>query len=531
MKIKNKEPYIYKNKKKYTVRKSINGKMKSFKSFSSLEDAVKYRDILIRNNWIEPENVIFEKNQKKYYVRLTTDIDKRWFRVKHKSNRYLDKTKNIYEALYYRDLYSEYEGDLKDIPRIKDCDLITDNPYLDNLKYPIPSRLKLNPHDSKRGKGSIFKKSVSCYSVSYSGKSYCTCRTYEQAHYVRNALVEANWNIEEVPRILDEYPIWYTKLLQFYIYISRTGDDNKRKWLLTIPKDKSDDGKIQHIYYSRLEDALYERDFLVKYDWDYDLLVTNIDDNLNPYYDMELPPYPERKIRNISPRTNHDEDFKKLMILIKENPYITVKELAGSINITGTTLRNWFHQYNTTPTEFRSLVLEGKNPFDYIKQEELIYQPDLSKSLHSNYKGYVHYKPDRYSKFAVSKNDVYYGAYFTREIANKVVKELMKVNWDKSKLPSIKKKLNITPRKTENEYKFIYKSRPNVDSWQIRKKIKGKNYGFGVYYDKEFAKLVRDILIGLDWKCTDLNKLKSFATYVVECKKRYYNNMFGGVRE
>ena len=504
---------IYKNHRKWIIKKSVNGQMRYFKSFDTLEEAISYKNLLIKNNWKDPSisnnEEKYKLEQKEYYARVSLDSTRRWYRIRHNKYGILDRTKDIYTALFYRDLYSQSDLKKKDIPLIADCDLVNGNPYLENgLKYKLPERLILNKTPQKRGKGAIRKKSVSSYSV-YQGKThFCSCRTYEQAWYVRRELNKIGWDKKELDRILDEYPIFYTKLLQFYIYLSKDKKDGK--WLLTIPKNKSDDGLLQHIKYSNIEDALFERDFLMKYDWNYDLLVTNIDDTNNPYYNMELPPYPERKIRNISPRVNHDDDLLRLRDIILENPKITVNDLANSINITSNTLRNWFKQYNTNSKEFRKVVLEGKNPVEVFQQAELIFTPDLSKSLPSNYKGYVHYSPQRKTPYIIGKNDVYYGAYPTRELADRVVKELVKVNWDKSKLKNIQKRLK-THYLNVNDSTYIHRTHKNSGSWRVRKKINGRYKSFGAYETKELAIIARDILVDRDFECDDLDKLKKVA--------------------
>ena len=51
----------------------------------------------------------------------------------------------------------------------------------------------------------------------------------------------------------------------------------------------------------------------------------------------------------------------------------------------------------------------------------------------------------------IRKNNVYFGNYETLEIARKVKKELIKVNWDKNQLNKIRKQLNIKPMRNHNE--------------------------------------------------------------------------------
>ena len=64
------------------------------------------------------------------------------------------------------------------------------------------------------------------------------------------------------------------------------------QYKINIPKSYlEDDVTFETIPgYSHVEDALYERDWLVANDWDYEALVYSIDDKNNPYGDMEIPP-------------------------------------------------------------------------------------------------------------------------------------------------------------------------------------------------------------------------------------------------
>ena len=523
-----KNVYKIKGMDRWVVAKSINGRNKYFKRFNNPEDAIRYRNYLESVGWVvkENESEIKEKKIKDYFIRVSRDHSKRSYRIRHTKYGVIGKTKSLEEALFYRDLYSLSDLPREEIPKPNECDLVTDNPYMAGLEYPVPERLVLNKTPSKRGQGKISQKSVSSYSIYLGHKHFCSCRTYEQAFFVRRELVKCGWDAEELPRIFDEYPRFYTWLLHFYIYLGKD-THNKDYWLLTIPKDKSDDGKLQHIRYSRLEDALYERDFLMEHDWDYDLLVECIDDTLNPYYSMELPPYPERKLRNISPRKSRDKEFIRMFEMIQCEPDIPIKVLAERMGVTDTTLRNWFKLYGTNSKEFYKLCCDGVNPCTVLEQEELIYTPDLSKTK-GNYKGYVHYSPKRKSPFIVNYRDEYFGCYPTRELADKIVKELIKVDWDKSQLKDIQKKFNFRSRYT-NEFMYIYKTNRDNGTWQIRKKIDGKNLGFGTYPNIDLAVIIRDILVSRDFKCSNLDKLRSFGKWVLHCRKIFFGNMFGGV--
>ena len=96
--------YIHKSNNRWLVQKFIDGKLKSFKSFKNLNDAIEYRDKLIENNWQElpktPEELEEEKI-KEYYHHIHLNGKKRSYVIlsRHKST-YLGTVKNIEEALY-----------------------------------------------------------------------------------------------------------------------------------------------------------------------------------------------------------------------------------------------------------------------------------------------------------------------------------------------------------------------------------------------------------------------------------------------
>lgn len=55
-------------------------------------------------------------------------------------------------------------------------------------------------------------------------------------------------------------------------------------------------------------------------------------------------------------------------------------------------------------------------------------------------------------KYLVRKDEIYYGQYDTLEIARQIKKELIKVNWDKKEINTIRKRLGLKPmRKYNNE--------------------------------------------------------------------------------
>lgn len=216
------------------------------------------------------------------------------------------------------------------------------------------------------------------YDVIYNNEVYCTCVTYEQAYYVRQELEKCNWDKNRLPNILDNYPYYYTLLMEFYRHITTYKTPSVSKWAVTIPARKSDNHKIQQVRCSNLEDALFERDFLLAHDWDYELLVEQINDNENPYYDVNLPPYPQRKIKNIRSRERHTEELTKVINCILEDEHYTQKEICKRLDLNEMSLRNWLKNYDTDWLSFRKMVLSGENPFDNLVLKRHIYTPDLS---------------------------------------------------------------------------------------------------------------------------------------------------------
>lgn len=474
-----------------------------------------------------------EEDIRQYYKRIYLDTSHRCYWVNRVGGSYLGTTKTLEEALYYRDLYSNIRED--PVPRPSELDLKTDNPYLkDGLKYPVPERLQRPegyiPHTPK---GSIYHRSKSCYVLYYSGTYLCSCRTYEQGYYVLQELRKCQWDKTQIPRILNSYPEWYTWLLGFYRYItvdshSKTPEGNHR-YLISIPRRALPKGQNIELVrgYTNLEDALYERDFLEKHNWDYDLLVETINDKNNPYYNMELPPYPERKIRNIIKRKSHTKELKQIQKLILESPEISQREVARKLETSDMNIRNWLRNYDTDWFSFRHLVLTGEDPLEKLTLKPIIYQPDLSPSKPSNFKGYVH-KHSKSKKYPwnIEYKHKGYGVYPTRELALKIVKDLIACNWDKSQLQSIQLKHGyVAPRTRRN---LIYRK---GNTYTVRKTTPDGGLGYyGCYPCKRIAEIVRDLLKHLNWNKDHLAEVKETANLIYHFEKTYQNNMFGGVR-
>ena len=529
--------HIYKSGKKYTITKSIDGERKYFKTLNTLSEAISYRNQLIENNW-QPlpltEEELYEKNSKHYYRGLILSKNHRQYIINDSNGDYLGLCSTIEEALQYRDMY--YHSTFKESPRPAILDLKENNHYLNGLEYDLPERLTPT-HISDYGKGRILKKGEASYHIYHGGKRrngkkekryFCACRTYEQAWYVWKELQKCNWDREKLPEILDNYPVWYTKLLKLYQYVHR--DYNvENKWQVNVPREFLSPGKnLEKINnYTHVEDALFERDFLVEHDWNYDLLVEAIDDRENPYWDMELPPYPERKIRNIRNRNYHEKELTRIYEAIYNGEIENQLEACELVGTNEVSLRVWLKEYwDSDWREFKRISLTGENPINVMKKVTKIYQPDLSKPMPSNFNGWVHKNKSKKSPFMVRKGTTHYGSYPTEKMAKAVVKKLVACNWDKSKLEDIKKSVGYQkPPKRGNVY-------PNAKGygWYIRHKDKGtrNNIYYGHYTDKRIADLTRDFLKINDWNKDMLPTLSDLAEYIIRWVDNIHNTMFNG---
>lgn len=497
---------------KYVLYRSKKGKVTYYGRFDNFHDAVQQRDYYEEHGWVKPE----KDPSVDYYKHI-------WKSGRHynvgKGKTYSGCLKTIEEALYYRDLCIEHNWEIQ---KPKELDLKTDNPYLnDGLLYPVPKRLIIPPKAPKR-MGTISSKGPQFYGLTKGKEYFGGYRTFEMAYYVREKMNECNWDKSQLDRIVEEYPVWYTWLMNFYQYII----PKYNGWVVNITGKHSDTGKLEHIYCHRLEDALWERDLLVKYGWDEELVIECADDRENPYYSMELPPYPQRKVRRISEREPRTDLFNRLFELISESEedYSQV-EYCEMVGTNPVTLKNILRkEYGTTWAEFKRLCESGENPNDVLEQKPIIYQPNLERRYkNTNYvsfmKGlktpYVIYHRDK-----ETKESVYYGAYPTRELADKISNDLQACNWDKTKLKSIQAKhgwQSVVHSKRwieENKHK-LKDGTVKVYGYYIRKKDKSKKMiPYGYYKDKRVAELVRDLLVECDW---DKSQLESIQDYAYHC--------------
>lgn len=507
--------YIYKNKSnKYTISKSVNGKNVYFGSYESLDEAMRIRDQLIENGWdksIVQGKRDYQRNVKAYYKRISLQNNR--YRVTNSCDEYCGAVGSIEEALYYRDIILKNNGKAKSP---KCYDLRTDNPYLrDGLKYPLPERLVKKGHNSTYGLGEIRKKGDQSYHI-YHGDYVCACRTYEQAYYVKQELNKCGWDKSELDRIYSEYPVWYTWLNQFYKYVTKVKDD----WLVALTSRNTGAEKNEFIRFKRVEDALWERDLLVKYGFDEETLIECADDTLNPYYSMELPPYPQRKIRRIKEREDRTDLLNSIFEVLQDFPNISQEDACSMVGLTVAGLRHILrNEFDITLNDLFQLCLAGENPNDVLEQKPLIYQPDLTVHRDTTNIGYFKNKK---SKYVISKwmdgGNHYYGSYPTRELAEKIVKDLEKCNWDKNQLERIQAKHGHVPMPNSKRWVYENKGKSRVTGevkvygYSVRRKDKDRRMrSYGTYKDKRVAELVRDLLIECDWNKDELENIQEQA--------------------
>ena len=507
---------IYKNAQgKYFIEKRINNVRTHYGTYDTFQEAMDARDELIRNGWVKDENLILEEKIKKYYVNIHKDG--RHYNIA-KGNKFYGCTSTLEEALHYRDICKEHNWEYP--KKAYELDLKTDNPYFENgLDYPVPERLVMPPK-VEEVKGHITVKSRQSNQVKFNSVYYGAYPTYEMAYYVREKLNECGFDKSQLERIVDEYPVWYTWLMNFWKFIIPDGD----AWLVSLTPRNTGYDNLERIRFRNVEDALWERDLLVKYGFDEELVCECADDTLNPYYDMTIPPYPQRKIRNLADRKDRTELFNTLFTLIQDEPNLSQEEYAKLAETTSMNIRNILrNEYDTDWAEFKTLCESGEHPNDVLVQKPKIYNPDLT--IHYENTNYVSYhKREKspyliYHRNKVTQQSEYFGAYPTRELANKISDDLQKVDWDKSKLKEIQAKHGWQSIVNSKRWVYpkYYTSRKTGETYVTDYMVRKKNIGyFGTYKDKRVADIVRDLMVSCDWNKDKLEAAKSFAYYVID---------------
>ena len=364
------------------------------------------------------------------------------------------------------------------------------------------------------------------YLVEHDGRDYASCVTYEQAYFYQQEFNKRGWDKNNLEGISDDYPLWYNWLNRFYIYITRDTVDNRYNWKVTVTPKNSPEGKLEYLGYVNLEDALFERDFLAEHNWDYELLVECIDDNLNPYYNMILPPFPERKIRGFI-LSNYDNEIKLMGEYIHEHGDVTQYEMADYMNASKVSICKWLKRYNIGWTGFKKLCLTGADPLDCLKMEEHIYSPDLTPSKESNFKNYVVFDSGNKKSYKIVKDGEWYGAYATRELADKISNGLQELGWSKENLDILREQYDCLPRRQgERDLHFHLASNGH---YSIRKNHDGRNRNYGTYSTWLEAAIVRSLLISHEWDKDSLGMVQAKAKQIELRVRVYQSSMFYGV--
>ena len=507
---------IYKtNHGKYYIEKVKNKKRTVYGKYDTFQEALEARDELIRNGWVQSDTTRMEQEQKEYYRNVY--LHTRHYTV-HRGERFFGSTDTLEKALYYRDICKEHNWDYDKKPA--ELDLVTNNPYLENgFDYPVPERLMV-PEKKPKDKGFITRNSKQSNQVRLGHTYFGAYPTYEMAWYVLQELRKCDFDESKLEEIVANYPIWYTELMNLYRFVQ----PYQNGWAVMITPKHSKEDRLEHLFCYRLEDALWERDLLVKYGYDEELLVECADDSKNPYYDMILPPYPERKVRNLSERKDRTSLFDALFNIIQEEPELSQEEYCNSVGITSANLRNILrNEYDSDWAEFKTLCESGENPNEVLVQKPKIYMPDLEiKYENTNYVSYHKREKSPYLIYHRNKEtgqSEYFGAYPSRELADKISNDLQACNWDKSQLKTIQAKYGWKSVVNSKRwvYPHYYTSKKTGEKYVSHYMVRKKDIGyFGTYKDKRVAEIVRDLMIECDWDKNQLNDAKSFATYCID---------------
>ena len=124
----------------------------------------------------------------------------------------------------------------------------------------------------------------------------------------------------------------------------------------------------------------------------------------NPYYDMELPLYPQRRVHNIQDYHKlYDKLISDITGIIINNYDITMEVAAKGLG-----------------GNFKELCLSGDDPLISLEFHPHIFTPDLS--MHYGDDIYIHTRKKNNGKvvYIIQKNRVYFGPYPT--LARKVKK-------------------------------------------------------------------------------------------------------------
>lgn len=222
---------------KYTIRKSINGKLKVFGRYDTLEEAIEHRNELINNNWNNSENndeytqrLEYLKTIPNIYYNLGKYVIRKYIKNQSVSFGAFD---SLEEALKHKEYCEENNWDL-------------------NLR-----KRRNNPQ-----KYIIWDKTIQRYVIrrKIDGKLvyFGSFETLEEAVAKKQELEANNWDIR-----LKQYKQRKYNLPK---YITKSNN------LFLLQKKFKDKEPLQ-ICFKNLNEAVYERDLLKTVDWDIEELI------------------------------------------------------------------------------------------------------------------------------------------------------------------------------------------------------------------------------------------------------------------
>ena len=121
-------------------------------------------------------------------------------------------------------------------------------------------------------------------------------------------------------------------------------------------------------------------------------------------------------------------------------PVINWDNFLADLN-DGMSAYNLQQKYVLTPRQYRHIMRKVIRKKGFSKKATGLPRKKAHRDFNDNYISILKGRRG----FIIRKNNVYFGNYETLEIARKVKRKLIEVNWDKSQLNKIRKELDLKP--------------------------------------------------------------------------------------
>lgn len=420
--------------------------------------------------------------------------------------RYMGTCNSIEEALYYRDIAKTNNyiiGKPIEYDLITDNPYIINGlkyPLPDRLKK------HKTRNQSHYAKGYIKKKSHNSYQVWYNKKYYGSYTTPEYAEYIRLKLYENNWNTNKIEEIKKAYPEYYTYILHFWRYIKHNEKHNTWSLFKPLDYKKGDVLQFtfknpEDVLYERDLYEKYDWDMDTVVELAEDTYNKYYDMNLPPYptrrknINYGIQEKYEKILEDIIFFIN-EFNITSYHDMCETLDITSMRPILKKYNTTWTELKNIITG-GENPLElltFNGTVqpdlkpVKSKNNYIYydksskytpwlIRKDNIYYGRYPSKKIarkivnrlkkcnwdkkqltrireeigyvSPSHKGetskliYLDKRNPKNIRYYIKYLSTYYGSYDTMNIAQRVVKELKKVDWDKKQLPQIKEKIGV----------------------------------------------------------------------------------------